>query len=182
MEIKNRQKYLLIAAGAGLLLLLGNSFVYNPLVASWAARTDEIKDLRGQLGHGTNMVNRSAYILGKWANMQTNALPADSSVAEAQLQRSFERWERQSGVTRVAYKPQWKDGDDDDYKTLECRVEYTGNINGILSLLFNLEKDPLGLRVDDVEIASRDDNGRQLSLNLQVSGLRLVSADTTQPK
>ena len=37
--------------------------------------------------------------------------------------------------------------------------------------LYEVEKDPVGLKVDSVEISSRDDNGRQLALGLQVSGL-----------
>ena len=41
------------------------------------------------------------------------------------------------------------------------------------SLERELEKDPLALKIDSVEINARDNNGQQLSLGLQVSGLRL---------
>jgi hypothetical protein len=36
-----------------------------------------------------------------------------------------------------------------------------------------VEKDPLALKVETIEITSRDDNGQQLALALQVSGLLL---------
>jgi hypothetical protein len=37
-----------------------------------------------------------------------------------------------------------------------------------------VEKSPLALRVDAVELTSRDDQGQRLTLGLLVSGLRLV--------
>ena len=173
MEIKNRQKMLLIAAGAGLLLLVGNSLVFDPLVASWKARAETITTLRQKVDDGTKMVQREQSLRSNWNEKRTNALPADQSQAEAQLFKSFDRWERASGITRVAIKPQWKEGDVPTYNTLECRVDYTGSIDRIKRFLYEVEKDPMGLKVENIEISSRDDNGRQLSLGLQVSGLQL---------
>jgi hypothetical protein len=182
MDNKNRQKYLLIGAAVCVLLYVGNTVVYAALAKSWNARAEQIKKLRDDLGHGTNMVNHADQIRGRWENMRTNALPAEASLASAQLQKAFDKWERVSRVTRVGYKPQWKDQDDTAYTTLDCRVEYNGTFDQILSFLYNLENDPIGIRVDEVEVATRDEFGQQLSLNLQVSALRLNPPDTTEPK
>jgi len=173
MEIKNRQKVLLIAAGVGLLLLIGNSVVYEPLVASWKARSERIDDLREQVDKGERMLKSAASIDRQWDRMRTNALPAVPSLAESQMLKSFDRWERASGITRASIKPQWKEADVTDYLTVEYRADYTGDIARILSYLYEVEHDPTGLRVDNVEISSQDSSGQQLSLGLQVSGLVL---------
>jgi hypothetical protein len=177
VETKNRQKILLITAAAVVLLFVGDMFVFEPLVNSWTARSAEIKELRQQVEAGEQMVKSERSIRGHWDIMQTNTLPANTSLAEAQLQKSFARWERASGVTRISLKPQWKQPED-DYMMLECRADYTGDMNRLLQFLYEVEKDPLGLKVDNVEISSRDENGRQLSLGLQISGLML---GTNQP-
>ena len=39
--------------------------------------------------------------------------------------------------------------------------------------LYSVEKDSLAMKVDSVEIVSRDNDGQQLTLGLQVSGLVL---------
>jgi hypothetical protein len=40
--------------------------------------------------------------------------------------------------------------------------------------LFDVEKDPLAIKIDAVEITSRDNDGKQLSLAVQLSGLVLT--------
>jgi hypothetical protein len=41
------------------------------------------------------------------------------------------------------------------------------------SFLFHIEDDPMALKIESVEITSRDKDGQQLSLGLQISGLAL---------
>jgi hypothetical protein len=43
----------------------------------------------------------------------------------------------------------------------------------LLHFLYNMEKDPLGVKIESFELTSRDDNGRQLTLGLDLSGLVL---------
>jgi hypothetical protein len=57
--------------------------------------------------------------------------------------------------------------------TLECRASATGDIQSLSKFIYDAEKDPLAVKVESVEITSRDNNGQQLSLVLQVSGLVL---------
>ena len=57
--------------------------------------------------------------------------------------------------------------------TLECRVDAFGSMQTLTRFLYNIEKDPLALKVDLVEISGRDNEGQQLTLGLQVSGLLL---------
>jgi len=46
-------------------------------------------------------------------------------------------------------------------------------LSTLTRFLHEVESDPLALRVDSVELASRDRTGAQLTLGLQVSGLVL---------
>ena len=138
---------------------------------SWKAREERISQLHQQVNKGTYLLQDERFLRGTWDNMRTNALPSNVSLAEAQLLKSFDRWERASGITRVSIKPQWKE--EDTYMTLECRADYSGDITRIKTFLYQIEKDPLGVKIDDVEITARDDSGRQLSLGLQISGLLL---------
>ena len=57
--------------------------------------------------------------------------------------------------------------------TFECRVDASGTLPALTRFLYEVEQDPLALKVESVEITSRDNNGQQLSLALQVSGLML---------
>jgi hypothetical protein len=174
VEIKNRQKFLTILAGVGIVLYVGDAFVLTPLTDSWKARGAEIEDLRGKVEHGEAMVKSRDAIQGRWDQMQTNSLPTDTSLAEAQVQKAFARWESASGIARVSLKPQWKQPED-AYMTLECRADYTGDMDRVLQFLYQVESDPMGLKVDSVEISSRDEGARQLTLGLQISALMITN-------
>lgn len=180
METKQRQKLLLIIAAVGVLLFVGDSLLFEPMLASWKDRAKRIDDMRLQVSQDKELLQREDMLRSRWDSMRTNALPANQSLGEAELFKAFDRWERASSITRVGMKPQWKQGDDDSYSTLECRVDYNGNVDTIKRFLYELERDPISVKVDSVEISSRDDNGQQLALGLQVSGLQFNSAPATQ--
>jgi hypothetical protein len=118
------------------------------------------------------MLQREDRIHERWDSMRTNTLPDNVSEAENEVLRAFERWSEDSRLSVSSIKPQWKRAGD-DYMTLECRADAFGSIQALSQFLYNVEKDPLALKVEAVEITSRDDTGRQLSLALQVSGLLL---------
>ena len=118
------------------------------------------------------MRNRERTIRSRWDGMRTNTLPNNVSAAVSEVLKAFYRWSQDSGISISSTKPQWK-RNSDDYMTLECRAEAFGTMPALTRFLYELEKDPLPLKVEAVEISSRDNDGQQLSLALQVSGLLL---------
>ena len=177
METKNRQKLLIIGAVACVSLLIGDSLILEPLTKSWKERSKRIADLKEQVTKGAVLVDHEAAIRRRWEGMRTNTLPLNTSVAETEFYKAFSHCVQDSGVTQVSYRPQWKQND--DYTTYECRADITGNIETLSRFIYELEKEPMALRVDSLEIATHDDKGQQLSLGIQLSGLMLTPA--TQP-
>jgi len=97
------------------------------------------------------------------------------------LFKAFSGWALSTGVTLVGQKPESKDSDDPAYRNEEWRADVTGNEQQIERFLYAVESSPLGLKVEEVEMNSKDDFGRQLALGLTVSGLILNSdTNTTQ--
>lgn len=176
MEIKNRQKILLFTAAAGLLLLVADSLVLSPLTSSWQARTKRIAELKKSVADGSLLIKRKEAILGRWDRMRTNTLPSNVSLAEGEMLKAFNHWAQDSGIMLVSLKPQWKESGE-DYMSLEWRADASGDIQTVSRFLYNLEKEPMGLRVETVEISARDNEGKQLSLGLQLSGLLLNSQE-----
>jgi hypothetical protein len=179
VAIKNRQQLLAILALTGLALLLGDSFVVKPLTKSWKERSARITDLRKKITQGKLVIDREESIHSRWNHMQTNTLPENVSAAETQVLRAFDRWSRDSRISISSLKPQWKRAGE-DFTTLEYRCDAFGSMQAVLRFLHTIEKDPMALRIESVEITSRDNNGDQLALALQVSGL-LLGAEEQQP-
>ncbi len=172
MDTKNRQQVLIIAAVACLALLIGNSVVLEPLTKSWKDRSDRIKTLEQQVAQGKALIDHEVALRRRWEDMRTNTLPLNTSVAEAEFYKSFSRCVQDSGVTQTSYRPQWKQND--DYTTYECRADISGNIETLTRFIYELEKEPIALKVESMEFATHDDKGQQLSLGIQISGLMLT--------
>jgi hypothetical protein len=170
----NRQRLLMILAGAAVFLLVVDSLVISPLTKGWQTRRAEIAKLQKNVTEGRSLIERAASTQAKWAEMQAQALPKEAAKAEQDLISAFDRWGRGANVELGSIKPQWKRGTTSRYSLLECRVDATGSLATLSRFLFEVEKSTLALRVDSVELTSRDDSGQKLTLGLLVSGLRLA--------
>ena len=176
----NRQKLLVILAGAAVLLLILDSAVVAPLTKAWQVRRAEIVRLQKNVTEGRSIVARADRTQALWREMQTQALPKDTAKAEQDLIQAFDRWGRMANIELGAIKPQWKRGTTNRFSQLECRVEATGSLATLSRFLYEVEKSALALRVDAVELTSRDEQGQKLSLGLLVSGLRLTPLEGRQ--
>lgn len=170
----NRQKLLMLLAGASIGLLLLDSLVLSPLTKAWQMRSAEITRLKKSVTEGRSVIERADRTRRLWAEMQAQAMPADPAKSEQDLITAFDRWGRAAGVELGSIKPQWKRGTSNRYSQIECRVDATGSLAALTRFLYEVEKSALALRVDSVELNARDDSGSRLSLGLLVSGLRLV--------
>lgn len=177
INLKNRQQLLVILAAVVIGLFVMDKVVFAALTSSWKSRAARIADLREKCDRGRSLLRRAAGLQSRWDYMRTNTLSNDRSAAEQQLLRAFDRWSSQSRVSVLSITPQWKQ-DSEDFRTLECRVEASGSLDTLSRFLFEVEKDPMALKLQAVELSSRDNEGRQLALGVQVSGLVLTPRES----
>ena len=178
MNPSNRQNLLAFAAIACVGLLVGQSLVFSPLYGIWKDRSSRLSAMKKEFTEGQRLIQREPIDRASWRKMSENTLPEGISEAESKLLESYKNWLQTSGVVGTI-RLSWKDGETDRnrnvlYRTLECRVDAGGTLPALTRFLYEIEKDPLGLKVESVELTSRDDNGQQLQLGLQISGLQLV--------
>ena len=179
MKIQNRQQALIITTLVLLALWAGNLLVWGPMVKWWHSRQNTIKELRQEVAQGKSLIRREAYIRAEWGGMRTNSLPNDSSQAEQQVLRALNNWTGDTGINVSSITPQWQpdqgDNNQDNYSTLDCRVEASGDLNTVSRFLYEIESDPMPLQLATIELTASDDRGQQLSLSLELSGLALIS-------
>jgi len=181
MNLTQRQQYLALAAAAAVALLVADRFVITPLTRAWKERSERIVQLRARVNEGRLLLDREPGLRARWQNMLTNLLPAEPSRAEARLLGAIERWAAVSQVTVTSVRPQWRVGAG-DWTTLECRVDAAGSLAALTRLLYELERDPLAVKVDVLELTARDDTGSQLAMGLQVSALVSNTVQRINPR
>ncbi|HEV2454703.1 MAG TPA: type 4a pilus biogenesis protein PilO [Verrucomicrobiae bacterium] len=174
MEIKNRQQALIVVTLALIGLWLANLVVYEPLVKWWQSRDADVRTLKQQVSEGRTLIRRESAIRDEWKHIQSNTLANDPSQAEQKLLKAFDNWASDSGVNVESITPQWQD-DQNDYSTLECRVEASGDLGTLSRFIYEMENDPMTIQLEALELTASDEKGQQLTLGLQMSGLALVN-------
>lgn len=176
MKIENRQQFLVVLTVAAFALLVTVNFILTPLAAWWSRRQTEIKILQTKVDEGQNLIRREDSVRSHWDSMRTNALPANTSLAEQNVLQSISDWARSSGTELTSLMPQWKN-ESTNYLNLTCRVESAGDLGSLTKFLYDLEKGPMALRLDSVELSSRDSSGQQMTMGLELNALALLTPD-----
>jgi Tfp pilus assembly protein PilO len=180
MKIENRQQLLMALAVAAVVLFAADQVVIEPMIGWWKTRAKTVAELRSQVTNGRRLIQREAGLRARWSQMRTNTLPDNPSLAEQQTLKAFDSWARESGADVTAITPQWNN-DSPDYLTLNCRLEAAGDLGTLSRFVYNIEKDPLAFKLESVELSAHDNTGQQLTLDLQISGLVLVSQTQSKP-
>jgi len=172
MNLTKRQQILAILTIALVGLYVADKLVFTPVTRSWKARSERITKLKELVNDGEATLKRETALREQWDRMITNTLTPVKSEAESQMLKAFERWSKDGGVSVTSIRPQWKEAEE-DFKTLECRADVGGSLASIARFLYLVERDPLGVKVDSLELSTRNNEGSQLALVIQVSGLLL---------
>jgi Tfp pilus assembly protein PilO len=176
MKIKNRQEFLVMLTIVAAGLFVGVNFIFTPLQGWWSERQTQVRQLREKVKDGGQLIKTETNLRNRWNDMRANALPASTSQAEQQFLKAMDGWSRDSGVTITSIMPQWK-SDSTNYMTLNCRVETAGELGALSKFIYDIEKGPMAVRLDSVELSSHDNNGQQMTLGLDINGLALMETD-----
>jgi len=167
-----RQIFLKIAAIGAVTILLLDYAVITPLIGYWRTNTEEITKLQREIERGRQILDREKSIRTRWSEMLQKDLADDGSAAENDIIKAFSRCAQESRTAYTSLTPQWQTHEQ-TYQTLEIRANLTGDQPALCRLLYELETDPLPIRLEECEFTARNDKGQQLNLNVRFSALRL---------
>ncbi len=173
----NRQQLLVIGTIVVAAIFLGDKVIVSPLSELWTKRKVRITRLEQDLADGRVTLKREQWTLKDWQKIRSNSLPADRARAEVLLQNAVDRWEQESKIKIAGRKFQERTYPDEEYATIECALDASGTLETISRFLYQVEKEPLPVRVEDLKITAKDNDGRELLVGLRVSGLMIQSKE-----
>jgi hypothetical protein len=177
VQIKNRQQFLTILTLTAIGLLVLDKIVTPPLTSFWNTRSARIVALKNQVKDGESLKRNKEFFRRHWADIKAGALTNDTTAAELQLGTGLNHWAQMSGIQIDSTALQWKQGTDASYKTLDCRVDASGSIDRLSRFMYELETDPMDLKVQSVEMTSKDNSWTVIGLGVQISGLILTGLE-----
>jgi Tfp pilus assembly protein PilO len=173
MGFKFRERILVVAAGVCIVLLMGDRFIVTPLYRLWKARAERISLLKQNLEKGALLLDRKGDIDQRWLDMNERSLSADIAEAENKILNAVNSWASRSSFNLSSIKPRWLH-DEVNSKKLEFRLSGTGDVESLYRFLYEIESDSLAIKLEDIEISSRDEKTRDLALSVRFTGLILM--------
>lgn len=172
MPIENRQTLLKVLTGAAFGLLLLDKAILTPATNAWKEQSAKISDLEQKVRHDRQLLQRDQQLRTRWAEMQRTDLAPEISVAESDAFKGIARWARESRVSITSLTPSWRTSDD-EFDLYEVRAAITGTQASLGRFVYELEVDPLPVRLEDCEWTARDAKGQQLNGALRFTFIRL---------
>ncbi|MCE5228394.1 hypothetical protein LLG95_02195 [bacterium] len=174
MQNDRRKWLLLVGVAVCLGLLIMDKVVLGPATDLWKKRNQRIAQLEKDIAGGERLLKYQKSYDDQWNAMVRNSLPPEQSAAEQLIYNGLSEWSR-TGISITRQSPTPK-SEKDGSNYIEFRLVGQGSIASIARFLYNVERDPRGLRVQDVTITARDEAGRNLTLELLLSGVVLRGA------
>ena len=173
MVLSQREKYIAIALGVVLALVIVYWVVYTPL-SDWS---DSIQASQAKANDQADSDNRLFKKLRQlnvvWEDMKKNGLKSDVSDAQSQLGHAVTEWAAQSGVTitsSVSNTPSVVDPKI-GFIQVNYQVTCTGTTSGVAKLLYQIESAKIPIRINNLRIGSKKDGADDLEVQLNLSTL-----------
>ena len=180
-----REKLLLTIALLAVAILAGDRLVLGPLVNNWQTRATKIIELEQNVANGDELLPREKSHTKKWERYWGGNLNSTNSVAEDEVLRAIENWTGDSGILLTSVKPQWQNHEYEflgkeiaenktySYKTYDVRLVAEGTMREAVEFVHAIESDKLPLKVERLELASREKTGKLISVSVHFTGLQL---------
>ena len=160
----------------------------GPLINSWQTRAANIIQLERNVDYGNDLLPREKSYTKKWEQYWEGNLNSTNSVAEDEVLRAIENWTGDSGILLTSVKPQWQNHEYEflgkeiaenktySYKTYDVRLVAEGTMQEAVDFIHAIESDGLPLKIEQLELVSREKTGKLISVSVHFTGLQLGEA------
>jgi len=180
-----RERDLLTVAVIAVTIVVGKLLVFDPLLTSWGNYNKEITRLNDEIKNGNELIRpnpdkpgaatREESYKKTWAKYLVHNLNSTNTDAEKKVWRAIENWRSVSRISLTSVKPEWQNHDD-RYRTYDVRLVAEGTMQEAVEFVHAIESDELPLKIEQLELASREKTGKLINVSVHFTGLQLGEA------
>jgi hypothetical protein len=173
--LSKRERYIGIATGLILGLLLLLKVVIDPLLDQSSVLSSQIVGAENDVKKGTDLITLSARANQNWTTL-AGQVRKDASEAQSQLERNVRDWAAESGVSLASIKPERSEKEKDFFK-LTFRATCTGSMSQVGRFLYRIQTATMPVRITELSLNSRKDGSDDLSLSVAIATIYLGTPD-----
>ena len=172
MDLSKRETMILYGALAAIVLLIGWTFVFQPM-SERMAKTHQLKiSLEQEVNAMNALLDRRKEIQARWQTHLNNGLGSDPAATESAMWHQLTQWSSDSNFDLPNITPQ-RMANDTAFQEVIFTVSGTGTLEGAARLIWAIEQSQMPVRISSLQLGSPDPSGREISLSMRLSVLYL---------
>jgi hypothetical protein len=125
-----------------------------------------------------SLFDRRKLMQRKWQDMVDGGLQNDASKTESKVLHALRDWSEKHGVTLASVKPDHIDGEGKLHE-ITFLVTGTGSMSALGEFLWQVEATSMPLRIKELQIGSRREDGNDMSVQLRISAIYFTTQTDT---
>ncbi len=168
MVLSKRERYALIAALGVLGLLVLDRLALSPLLDERAALQAKHDRLAIELAGASSLLQARDQLAPRWQEMVKTGMKNEPAEAEGQMLHVLRDAAEESGVTLSLLKPD-RLSEKPRLSEISFQASGSGNLRGVVRLLWRLQTASVPVKVTELQIASRKPGSDDLTFQMRVS-------------
>lgn len=177
MVANRREKLIAIVLGAAILLLLGNTYLWDPYWAEDAKVKADITALAPKFAREQRLVNKDnrKTVDDQWNGLLAAGLKTDPAAAESQAMRWMRTFAENTRIDLQSLKPE-RIARTGDFQQIRIQATGNGTTSGLANMIWQIENARIPLRVTDLHMTARKEGTDDLTFSLNVATIAFTPA------
>jgi Tfp pilus assembly protein PilO len=177
MVLSKRERMILVWTVAVVGIALLYNFVISPILDARAEFQSEKQKLTEEIEKAKEVLSKKEALSKEWGERIDNGLNDDVSATESGVLNAIRIWAQNYGLTLSSVKPERERSDSKgEMKEISFNMACSGNMTSVGQFLWQIENSTLPLRITEFQLGSREDDGKEMSLQLKLSALYMAGA------
>jgi hypothetical protein len=168
--LSRREGIIGIAAAVMLAALVGDRFIFTPVMEKLGQLEDRKQQLLTDVNDAHSLFDRRRLMERKWQQLSADGLNSESE-AESQVLHALDGWAQDCRLTLTSVKPQRPSAVRKGLQEMTFSVASTGSLEAVARFIWLLEKTSLPMKITDVQLGSAGESGDEMSLQIRLSAL-----------
>jgi len=175
MVLSKRERLILIITLSIITLVLLDKFVLSPVLDARSDFQAEKQRLAREINKASALIKQKDTVDKEWEERINNGLNSDVSSTESIALNALRAWAQNYGLTLSSIKPEREKGEGKVQEIL-FNVSCSGNMTSVGQFLFQIENTTLPMRIKEFQLGAREEDGKEMSLQLKLSSVYLAEA------
>lgn len=177
MVLTKRERLIAIVTLSVIIIFVLDRYVVTPFTEMNERIQIEKQDLVTEIERTARIFKQRKQVGNEWRDMIKGGLSSDASNTESRILHVIRKWSNDYGLTISSIKPDRNGAEGGTLKEIIFNVACKGSMDAIGRFLLEFENSNLPVRITEFQLGSREEDGRDMSLQLMLSAVYLAESE-----